>query len=530
MKRIPDEGKVPSLKASSKMKEEKNTVAPEQTQNTRKQNPSKIQHQLGEKCEKMDESESFEVIVRLNCDAKKNMKKLSKTLGKSFQPNKVFKYIHAFSANLTAKQIKQLEQYQEVEFIEENINLHINLDTANQWFSTQKAREDFDLTGAGVTIAIVDTGVDNQHVDLSGNKVTGWRDFVNGNEAPYDDQGHGTHVASIAAGTGEANNRYTGVAPEASIVGVKVLDRNGSGSMTQIMEGIEWLIDQRDNLNIQVANLSLGSTESSDGRDALSQVVNAAVDHGITVVVAAGNSGPNRYTIGTPAAAARAITVGSMADVGQGGFFLNDYSSRGPTADGRTKPDIVAPGYEMTAARVNSRTGYATFSGTSMAAPYVAGTVALMLEAQEDLTPEQIKSILEETAEDWGQEGKNIDYGSGRLQGYQAVMTAANERGDLPVTPNHVSVSGALQNRSRNVWQYEVNDLSYPVSITMIQETERTDFDLYVYDQNGSLLDYSNSTARQELVSFVPRRTGTYYIEVYSYRGRGNYHLDVSGG
>ncbi|MDQ0253534.1 serine protease AprX [Evansella vedderi] len=530
IKRIDSEKNLPTFRASDELKSQKQTPQPDNQRITAYQKQNKIQQQLEDKVKKSVATELFDVIVHLNCDVQKDLKRLDKILGNSFKPKKVFKYINAFLAELTPAQIRKLNTQQDVKFIEENIEIHINLDTANKWFSTERAREDFQLSGRGITIAIVDTGVDNEHMDLSGNKVVGWSDFVNGVESPYDDQGHGTHVASIAAGTGDGNYRYHGVAPEASIVGVKVLDRTGSGSMSQIIEGIEWLIDNKDTYNIHIANLSLGSVGSSDGLDALSQVCNVAVDHGIIVVVSAGNSGPNRYTIGTPAAAEKAITVGSMADVGERGFFLNLYSSRGPTADERIKPDIIAPGHRITAARANSRSDYITFSGTSMASPYVAGTVALMLEADRELTNNQIKGILFESSQDWGGPDKDIDYGYGRLQGYQAVMTAADVRGDIPETPTHISQNGSLQNRSQDIWQYAVNNLSYPVSITMIQENERIDFDLYIYDSNGNIIGYSNSTDRQETVSFVPRRTGNYFIEVYSFHGSGHYFLDVSGG
>jgi serine protease AprX len=494
-------------------------------------NNNKIQKPLEQKMEHSVDDESFEVIVQLTSNLKKDRKKLQSILGASFQPNHVFTYIDAFSAKLTSKQIKKLSNHQEVKYIEENMTLDINLDTASKWFGTQKARNDFNLTGSGVTIAILDTGVDNNHFDLNENKVIGWKDVINGLTAPYDDQGHGTHVASIAAGTGDANFRYTGVAPKASIVGVKVLDANGSGSMAQIIQGIEWVIANKDNYNIRIGNLSLGSSGTSDGEDALSQAVNAAVDEEITFAVAAGNEGPEKYTIGTPGAAQQAITVGSMADVGEMGYFQNLFSSRGPTSDERRKPDISAPGYRITAAEANSYDNYITFSGTSMATPFIAGTIALILEASPSLSPQQVKNTLLETAEDWGEENKDIDYGAGRLQGYRAIETAGNFRGENPVNPDHIRQSGQLYStRDQELWQYQIDSLSYPVSVTMIIEDEKDDFDLYVYDPNGTLVGYSYTTEREEKVSFVPRNTGNYLIEIYSYRGSGRYYLDVSGG
>ncbi len=521
-----------ALTAADYLKSTKNKAnhVNQQVSNQKSTNHSKIQKQLEDELKTCDDADSFEVIVQLTCDLKKDKKKVEKLLG-SIIPDNLFTYINAFSAKLTANQIKKLSQEQDVKLIEQNITIVTNLDTANRWFGTEKAREDFSLSGSGVTIAIVDTGIDSAHLDLNDHKVIGWIDLINGHSSPYDDQGHGTHVASIAAGRGDGNYRYKGVAPNASLVGVKVLDANGSGSMTQIIQGVEWLIDHKEQYNIQIANISLGSTRSSDGRDALSQVVNVAVDYGMTVVVAAGNSGPNKYTIGTPAAAEKAITVGSMADVGEMGYFQNLYSSRGPTSDERIKPDVSAPGYRITAAEANSTDNYVAYSGTSMASPFVAGTIALMLQAQPDLTPEQLKKTLLESCEDWGKQNHNIDYGAGRLQGYEAIRSAGNLRGNLPTTPNHIQRSGHLRStRDRELWQYQFDSLSYPISITLIQENEANDFDLYVYDSNGRLIRFSNTTQRQEVVSFVPRSTDDYLIEVYSYRGKGTYYLDISGG
>jgi serine protease AprX len=152
------------------------------------------------------------------------------------------------------------------------------------------------------------TGIDPHHKDLAG-KVLGFFDVINGLEEPYDDHGHGTHVASIAAGAGTVNPSLAGVAPGAALVGVKVLSESGSGTLSGVIAGIDWVIENQESLNIRVMNLSLGSSMPSDGTDALSRAVDSAVDAGIVVVVAAGNTGPEEYTIGSPAAAEKAITV-----------------------------------------------------------------------------------------------------------------------------------------------------------------------------------------------------------------------------
>ncbi|WP_272436016.1 S8 family serine peptidase [Terrihalobacillus insolitus] len=185
----------------------------------------------------------------------------------------------------------------------------------------------------------------------------------------------------------------------------------------------------------------------------------------------------------------------------------------------------------MTAAQANSYNDYVTYSGTSMATPFIAGTIALMLESNPSLSPEEIKNNVLESSEDWGKESKDIDYGAGRLQAYKAIMNAGNQRGNLPATPNHTQINGRLQStRDRDLYQYRVESLDYPVSLTLILDNETSDFDLYVYDSNGYLVDYSYTTERQENVSFVPKSIDDYVVEIYSYRGKGAYYLDISGG
>jgi serine protease AprX len=174
------------------------------------------------------------------------------------------------------------------------------------------ARAQSGAGGAGVVVAVLDTGIDATHVDLDGGKVVAWHDVVAGLPSPYDDHGHGTHVAATTAGSGDGNPALVGVAPQASLVGVKVLNGAGNGSMSQVISGIDWVVLDRPDLGVDVINLSLGFAGCTSGTDALSDAVRRAVASGIVVVTAAGNEGPGRCTIGSPAAAAAAISVGAV--------------------------------------------------------------------------------------------------------------------------------------------------------------------------------------------------------------------------
>lgn len=172
-----------------------------------------------------------------------------------------------FAAHVTAAQVEALKAMPEVERIEADQEVHTQLDSATRWTGATKARDDFGLTGDGdgypyrystrdVVIAVVDTGIDSNHKDLKG-KVVGWKDFVDDQASPYDDNGHGTHVSGIAAGAGQANRNMKGVAPGAALVGVKVLDANGSGSFSNVIGGIDWVVEHKDQYNIKVMKTNL---------------------------------------------------------------------------------------------------------------------------------------------------------------------------------------------------------------------------------------------------------------------------------
>lgn len=247
-------------------------------------------------------------------------------------------------------------------------------------------------TGAGVDVAVLDTGIDPTHPDLA-DQVAASASFVPAEDYVEDYQGHGTHVASTIAGTGAASDGLErGVAPGARLHVGKVLDSNGQGQESWIIAGMEWAARDQD---ARVVSMSLGGLPAGTDDPMAQAVDELTAETGALFVTAAGNGGPR--TIGTPALADSALAVGAVdaADV------LADFSSTGPAVDGGVKPEITAPGVDVLAARSQLVRGsgmYTTMSGTSMATPHVAGTAALVAAAHPDWTAQQIKEAIVSTA------------------------------------------------------------------------------------------------------------------------------------
>ncbi|MGA5143328.1 S8 family peptidase [Streptomyces azureus] len=275
--------------------------------------------------------------------------------------------------------------------------------------------------GKGVKVAVLDTGVDATHPDLKG-QVIAAKNF--GSAATTGDrQGHGTHVASTIAGTGaKSNGKYKGVAPGAKILNGKVLNDKGEGDDSGILAGMEWAAAQ----GADIVNLSLGGGDTP-GVDPLEATVNRLSEQkGILFAIAAGNEGEaDPKTVGSPGSAANALTVGAV----DGNDKLADFSSRGPTVDGAIKPDVTAPGVDITAASAKGSAiakeygekpaGYVTISGTSMATPHVAGAAALLKQQHPDWTFHELKSVLVGSAK--GGDYSPYKQGSGRIQVDRAI-------------------------------------------------------------------------------------------------------------
>ncbi|WP_030233114.1 S8 family peptidase [Streptomyces sp. NRRL S-455] len=275
--------------------------------------------------------------------------------------------------------------------------------------------------GKGVTIAVLDTGVDATHPDLKG-QVIGAKNFTTSPDTS-DKVGHGTHVASTAAGTGaKSGGKYKGVAPGAKVLNGKVLDDSGFGSDSEVLAGIEWAAAE----GADVVNMSLGGGDTP-AIDPLEAAVNKlSEEKGVLFAIAAGNEGEfGEQTIGSPGSAAAALTVGAVDDNDK----LADFSSRGPGMDGALKPDVTAPGVDITAASApgnqiaaevgENPAGYMSISGTSMATPHVAGAAAILKQQHPQWKYAELKGAL--TGSTKGGNYTPFEQGSGRIQVDKAI-------------------------------------------------------------------------------------------------------------
>jgi serine protease AprX len=367
--------------------------------------------------------------------------------------------VGAVSARLKGVQILKLTRDGDVDYVVKDQRLRALFDPAQGSAAARtpgilevnapQVWSQLGLTGQGVGVAIVDSGV-YPHPDLAG-RIVASIDFTAASPtvsstSTGDPGGHGTHVAGLVAGDGTASGgAYTGVAPRANIVNVRVIDASGGSNVSTIMRGLQWVLANRSTYNIKVVNLSLGATPmgsyKSDLMATAAEVLNFA---GVTVVVSAGNTGPLAGTVTTPGTDPYVITVGALDDSGTS-LLLDDlmavFSSRGRTVfDNLSKPDVVAPGRRMVSLRSPgsvldtlfpdrqvTATGaltpdYYRLSGTSMAAPVVAGVIALMVERNPSLSPAQIKKRLKTTATALTF-GTAFDRGAGLVNAYKAASS-----------------------------------------------------------------------------------------------------------
>jgi serine protease AprX len=360
--------------------------------------------------------------------------------------------------------LKKLSDHKDV------FSVHDNRPTAAHNYRTSvtvgatTVRDFMGFTGKGIGVAVIDSGITAWHDDLTnrtnknfpyGNqRVAKFVDFVNGQTLPYDDNGHGTHVAGTILGNGyDSYGQKSGIAPDASLISLKVLDANGEGTIGNIIAALNWVAANARTYNIRVVNMSVGAfIHESYWTDPLTLAAKVVTDQGITVVTAAGNLGKNSAGqeqfggITAPGNAPWVLTVGASSTMGtltRLDDTMADFSSRGPTfIDFQAKPDLVAPGvgtislaapgstfyatklaYLVQGSRPTGSAPYLALSGTSMASPVVAGSVALMLQANPNLTPNLIKAILQYTAQVYPGY-KPLEQGAGFLNTLGAVRLA----------------------------------------------------------------------------------------------------------
>lgn len=271
----------------------------------------------------------------------------------------------------------------------------------------------------GVTIAMLDTGI-FAHPDFD-NRIIAFKDFVNKEKLPYDDSGHGTHVAGCMCGSGLlSEGKYKGISPFSKLVVGKVLDDKGDGVIENMARGIEWVLEQQEKLDIRILNISIGMGEHAD-KERMSKLlglVDAAWESGLIVVCAAGNMGPKPMSISPLGARKQVITVGCH----EGGYFgdkehlCEKYSGRGPSPYAIKKPDVVAPGTDIVSCNAAFerrgryiRNAYIAKSGTSMATPIISGGLALLLQKYPYYTNERARQKLQHSTMDlkepWNKQG-----------------------------------------------------------------------------------------------------------------------------
>jgi|GEM_PF-1025910 len=430
---------------------------------------------------------------------------------------------------------------------------------------------------ADEVIAVVDSGIDPSHPDFAG-KILAFQNFVSAPDpgcptppvppAPWDDLGHGTHVASIATGTGAAKAANKGVAPGAALVVLKVFDCNGSAPESDILAALDWLITNKATYGVDVVNMSFGVAAAGlDGTDVLSAATNVLAASGMVPVVAAGNSGPGRGSVNAPGVARWALTTGAIK-ANALGRTLGEFSSRGPTGDGRIKPDVLTPGVDILAASANTPGWwYRYMSGTSMAAPLMSGVAALALQADPTLAPSgapcplcadgvtdasmtaPLMDLARSKAADWNVPGPDTETGWGALNAFPFLAAAAHSTMAGPAYPRHYAFQGHLADRGEQLWAVKATKnktvgigLTVPVAdgwngpFTRLLVFDATGAPVPVTDDcssydggwwSSSLCWTNGGASRSTGVWFTPAATGTYFVGARSLAAPTDYVLDV---
>ncbi|MBA3805236.1 MAG: S8 family peptidase, partial [Acidobacteria bacterium] len=418
----------------------------------------------------------LEVILQLNSKPSGSLNALLNRNGVHVRAQ--FRNFNSYAIELPASAIEELSSFNEVAHISLNNRIesfgHVSSTTGADAVRTAAIPTTSATDGTGIGIAILDSGIDSSHktfLDKSNNiRILTSRDFT-GEGRTDDPYGHGTHVASIAAGNGRISNaEYIGIAPNANIINLRVLNSQGAGTVSWVLSALDWVMANRTLYNIRVINMSLGMPAVDSYRnDPVCRAVRRLVDAGVVVIASAGNNGKNSSgqkiygQIKSPGNEPSAITIGAANTFGtdvRSDDTVASFSSRGPTRsfwtdavgvkhyDNLIKPDIVAPGNKLIYAeavdnllvRLNPQLDAGVspvdnrkmmfMNGTSMAAPVAAGAAALLLQANPSLTPNLVKMILMYTAQTLAN-CNMFEQGAGALNIEGAVRLARLVRKDL---------------------------------------------------------------------------------------------------
>ncbi len=428
---------------------------------------------------------------------KSDLEKFTSSLNNTISTQQTYKIhrdfynaINGVSLKCTRRIMNHIQSLPMVKSIHENTAVKAYLDSSVAQIRADKVHNELGITGEGILVGIIDTGIDYLHPALGGGFGTGFRvvggyDFYNNDADPMDDNSHGTHVAGIV---GANSDSLQGVAPDVSFIAVKVLNENGAGNFDDVIAGIEYCLDPDSNPAtddaVDIINMSLGGPASAD--NPLDDAVNNATQAGILSVIAAGNSGyespfsSSYESVGSPGTAKSALTVGAC----DGQFNMASFSSKGPDpVHLQIKPEIIAPGVNIKSSVPGNKT--VEYSGTSMATPHVAGAAALLMQQHPDWTPNQIKWALVNSTQPLKVENYNpYQQGNGCVDCWNASQTdAIVEPGvlsfglvDLALNEWRDTVSFTIQNLSNEEKTYSLSRMdNLPANVQLILSQSTVD-------------------------------------------------------
>lgn len=324
--------------------------------------------------------------------------------------NYEYNFINSIAATTGIDEIEKLSELPEVLYISYNRKAHICMNRTSLIIGL-KQNTKYSLTGKGITIAVIDTGV-YPHADLlrTNKTLIYFKDFINSYKSPYDDNGHGTHICGIIAGSGSlSQEKYTGIAQNAKLIMLKAFNTVGEGSFSDILASIGWIIENKDKYNIRLLCLPFGAEAIVNiSNDILNKACKVLNQNNIITICAAGNNGPYEGSITTPGNSPYVITAGSSKVDSDAKPLLCDFSSRGSNKTKYTKPDLLAPGFNITSIATDkgyipiNKIGlpsspeipYCSMSGTSMSAAVLTGCIALLLQKMPKLSFGDLQGIL----------------------------------------------------------------------------------------------------------------------------------------